>query len=98
MFDGQDLMISTSYKRLQSNIEPIDVRAGIPDVFDSDGRRVTLETKWSRIYATVDSQQPAASEEFSGKLRDYLRAVRDSAADDPRCDLPCLMQAAMNRA
>lgn len=97
MFDGIDLMVSASHQRLQGDIEPVDVRSGIADVFDSDGRRVTLEETGSRIYANVDPEEPAASEEFSEKLRDYLRAVNDPVADNPACNLPCLVEASLRR-
>jgi hypothetical protein len=99
IFDGLDLMISTSYKRLQGDIEPIDIRLGDHEVFDSDGRRVKLETHgWSGTDAKVDLKEPAANEEFSQRLRDYLRAVNHPVADNPECDLPCLIEAAKRRA
>lgn len=97
LFDGLDLLISASYKRLQGDVEPIDVSTGVSDVFDSDGRRVKLETTGWRIEAKVDSAEPSAHEDFGEKLRDYLRAVNDPVADNPDCDLPCLMEAALNR-
>jgi hypothetical protein len=98
LFDGLDLMVSSSNQSLQGDIEPTDVRAGMTNVFDSDGRRVMLETKWSRIYAQVDLQETPASEEFREKLRDFLRAVNDPIIENPECDLASLMAAAVNRA
>ena len=64
--------------------------------FDSDGRRVMLETRaWSGTDAKVDLEEDPASEEFSEKLRDSLRAVNDPVRDNPTFDLRYLVQAAM---
>jgi hypothetical protein len=98
VFDGLDLMVVASHKRLQGDIEPVDVRLGEFEVFDSDGRRVKLETKtWAGTEAEINLEEPPASAKFSEKLREFLRAVNDAVVDDAECDLPCLIEAAKRR-
>jgi hypothetical protein len=91
LFDGSDLIIISSHKDLQGDIEPVDVP--IFEVFDSDGRRVKLEaTRW-RTTASIDIDESVPIEEFAGKLRAYLRDADDPAGNNSECDLPCLMEA-----
>lgn len=94
MFDGMDLMIVSSAEKLQGDIERLDDQSEDSEVFDSEGRRVKLETRrWSTIEASVDVDPPVSIQEFVGRLRDFLRGAKDPAADDSGWDLPCLIEA-----
>lgn len=95
LFDGLDLLIISSFEKLQGDVESVDAQSEDYEVFDSTGRRVRLETVGSRIDAQTD---PAESvQDFAGKLRSFLRAVGDRSADNPECDLWCLMDACRKR-
>ena len=98
LFDGLDLIVVSSEEKLQTNPESVDVRSEIFETYDSEGRRVHLtSTRW-KTSASVDPSEPIASGEFEARLRAFLKAVGDPAADDPECQLRCIMEACQKRA
>ena len=101
IFDGFDLLIISSPQMLPVYVERLDCRSDDEEVFDSTGRRVRFAAiasgifglVGSRIVAKLDVTEPTSLERLIEKLRTFLCAVGDPRADDPECDLACLMEA-----
>ena len=98
MFDGLDLIVVSSLEKLQTELELIDAQSGIFETYDSEGRRVHLTTTRWNIAAEIGPMETIANREFETKLRAFLKAVGDPAADDPDCQLRCLMEACQKHA
>ena len=97
IFEGLDFFLVSSDDKLQTALEPDDVKSTIYAAYDSKARRVQLgATRW-RITAVINPDEPIARGEFQIKLRAFLRAVGDPCADDPACTLDCLMDACKRR-
>jgi hypothetical protein len=92
VFDGNDLVVLATLKGIQLELEAIDVKHGIYDAFDAQGRRLRLETDGKNIKISLGEEGAVHANELETRLRKYLIAMKEERASDLTCDLNCLVE------
>jgi hypothetical protein len=90
--EGHDVGIYESLEVAESDLEPIDVKAGVYAGYDAGGRRLKIETDGKLTFITLAELEQSGAIELEEVLREYLDAMGESSARDPACDLPGLVQ------
>lgn len=93
IIDGLDVGIFASLADVLLHLEPIDVKNGGFVAYDAEGRLIRLTMDGSHISASLAEDQPNHAAELETSLREYLQAVNEPIANDPTCDLNCLVNA-----
>jgi hypothetical protein len=77
---GEDVLVFDSVERVESYLEPIDVKAGAIRVFDSDGRlmkvgvtreRGPLWAKIERVRLDISDEEPGHEFELTSLLTEF---------------------------
>jgi hypothetical protein len=74
-------------------LEAIDVKRGEYSTYDAEGRLLQLAVDGDRVTAHLAETQASHAQELSTALRAFLKAMGVSRAEDPLCDLQCLVEA-----
>lgn len=90
VIDDDDVIV---YESVEVDLEPLDVTGGGLVAYDSEGRLLRLETNRGEVTVSVAEANPTHAVELEFTLRKFLRATDDPLADDPTCDLNCLVNA-----
>ena len=90
VIEGEDVIV---YGSVEVDLEPLDVKAGGLVAYDAEGRLLRLETDRGRVIVSVAEENPTHALELEFALRRFLKATDDPLADDPACDLNCLVNA-----
>ncbi|MGH2682092.1 MAG: hypothetical protein ACRDIX_02540 [Actinomycetota bacterium] len=92
ILEGHDLGIFDDVERAQLQLEPIDVKDGIYEGYDAQGRRLRIWTDGKGTFIELEEEQPSDVSRFESELRaDLIRLGEDRAAEAD-CDLPCLVE------
>ena len=90
VIEGEDVIV---YASVEVDLEPIDVKAGGLVAYDAEGRLLRLEANRWEVTVSVAEEKPTHAVELEFTLRKFLKATDDPLADDPACDLKCLVNA-----
>ncbi len=90
VIDEEDVIV---YESVEVNLEPIDVKAGGLVAYDAEGRLLRLETDGWGVTVSLAEEKPTHALELEFALRKFLKSTHESVADDPACDLNCLVNA-----
>lgn len=93
VIEGVDVSSYASVKEAEMDIEPIDAKTGGLVAYDAEGRLLRFEASQWRVQISLAEDEPQHARELEAALRQFLIAVDDPRASDPRCDLPCLIKA-----
>jgi hypothetical protein len=86
-----DVSTFRSVSYAQSYLEPIDIENREYTAYDASGRLLALSADRRHVYISLAEQEPTHSEPLAKVLRQFLRAVKDPAGDDPSYDLTRLV-------
>lgn len=89
--EGNDVAIYESVQDLQSHLEPDFIAENV--AYDAQGRLLRLEADRERVSVFLAEHEPTHAAELEAALREFLKWMKEPMADDPACDLPCLVQA-----
>ncbi len=73
--DHGDIALHASVEAACQEIEAIDVRDGVYDVFDSRGRRLSLGVSEGLVQIWIDPQADPEPEELARRLRHFMTRV-----------------------
>jgi len=90
VIDEDDVIV---YASTEVDLEPLDVTGGGLVAYDAEGRLLRLETNRGEVTVSVAEAKPTHAVELEFTLRKFLKATDDPLADDPACDLNCLVNA-----
>ncbi len=93
VIEGRDIMVFTSLKDIQFQLEPIDVGKGVYVAYDAHGRLLRLETDGRHVSVFLVEEEPRHADELETSLREFLKSMNEPKAGDSTCDLPCLVEA-----
>jgi hypothetical protein len=93
VIDGLDVGIFASIDDAVLQLEPVDVQRAEYSAYYAQGRLLQLEVKGPRVMAYLAEANASHGEELSAALRLFLKAMGVMTADDPTCDLACLVEA-----
>jgi len=93
VIDGLDIGVFASVEEAVLQLEPVDVKQGEYSAYDSEGRLLGLAVDGGKVTAHLVDAQASHADELAGKLRGFLKAMGATTADDPECDLRCLVEA-----
>ncbi|CAN5761070.1 hypothetical protein BH20ACI3_BH20ACI3_25130 [soil metagenome] len=88
VIDDDDVIV---YESVEVDLEPLDVKAGGLVAYDAEGRLLRLETNRGEVTVSVAEEKPTHAAELEFSLRKFLKASDEPLADDPACDLKCLV-------
>jgi len=91
--DGFDIAVFPSVEDAEHHFEPRYFDPGDQAAYDAEGRLIRLEGTGNDVLARLAEDEPTHAAELAGALRAYLKEMKEPAADDPTCDLPCLVDA-----
>ena len=91
--DGEDVGVFASLEEALLQLEPRDVTNQEYTGYDSEGRLLRLETDGERVSAYLAEDEPIHALQLETALRCFLRAMNEPSANDPKCDLSCLVAA-----
>jgi hypothetical protein len=93
VIDGLDVGVFKSIEDAVLQLEPVDVNRGEYSAYDGEGRSLRLAVDGSKVTAHLAEAKASHADELSVALREFLKAMGEKTADDPGCDLPCLVEA-----
>ncbi len=93
---GSGLDVFSNLEDAQAYYEAYDVLDGEYFGFDAQGRPLRFLALDHVRVGIEAADQPAQPQALERSLRAYLKVV-DARAEDPACDLPCLMAMATER-
>jgi len=93
LVDDADVFVYASVEDAERDIEPLDVQPGGLVAYGAEGRFVRLGTEGKTVLLQLAEDEPTHAAELEAALREHLRWRKEPAADDPACDLPCLVNA-----
>jgi len=88
VIEGDDIIVFESF---EVDLEPLDIQDGGMVAYDAEGRLLRLEINRGAVTVSVTEEKPTHATELEFALRNFLRASGESLADDPECDLKCLV-------
>ncbi len=88
VIDGDDVIV---YESIEVDLEPLDVMGGGLVAYDAEGRLLRLETNRGEVTVSLAEEKPTHAVELEFTLRRFLKATGEPLADDPECDLKCLV-------
>jgi hypothetical protein len=74
--ENGDIELYPSVEAAQREMEAIDVLAGVYDVFDSTGRRLSVGASEGLVQIWLDPNAQTDPAELVGRLRDYIARLR----------------------
>ena len=89
VIDDDDVIV---YESVEVDLEPLDVQPGLV-AYDAEGRLLRFETNRGQVIVSVAEEKPSHAAELEFALRNFLKASGGPLADDPACDLKCLVSA-----
>jgi hypothetical protein len=90
--DGLDVAVYATTQDAFLHLEPSDVEDGSERIYDAEGRLVLIETDGTKITGGSCADEPSHADELTLALRGFLAMMNEPQADDPTCDLPCLVE------
>jgi hypothetical protein len=92
LIDGLDVSAYASLEDVAFDIEPVDAKDHDFLICDAEGRLVQLSTDRGYVTASLVEAEPTHAGDLETALRKFLGAMREPLADDPTCDLVCLVE------
>jgi hypothetical protein len=89
--DGGDVNVFMDIHDSETEMEAVDVQDQVYNGYDSLGRLLQLSTVGDSVRVSLAEDQPTHAGELADKLRAFLAAIHDSAANDVSYDLPRLV-------
>ncbi len=91
ILEGHDAAIFESVEQAQSHLEPIDVKHGVNDAYDGQGRRLRISTDGRDIVIELAEEEPSDFSSLEAELRAHLVRRGEKVAAEAECHLPCLV-------
>lgn len=91
VIDGRDVGVFASIEDVQLQLEAIDVQNQEYLAFDADGRSLQLAVREGQVRVSLGEERPSRRHDLETALRDFLTHMKEPAAQDPACDLRCLV-------
>jgi hypothetical protein len=95
VLEGHDLGIFQSVEHAQNHLEPVDVKAGLNEGYDAQGRRLRITTDGRHTLIELAEDEPSDFSNLEQELRGHLIRLGEQGARDTTCDLRCLVQLAV---
>jgi hypothetical protein len=96
--EDEDILTFASVRDAQLDLEPIDVKLGDFVAYDSEGRLLRVQTNGRSVTISSAENEPTHPAQLETALRRFLKALNAPQAEDPMCDLSCLVNACRNLA
>lgn len=91
VIEDRDVGVYESVQEVQLHLEPVFIAENV--AYDAQGRLLRLETDGRRVTVSLAEHEPTHASELEGAIREFLKWMKEPMADDPTCDLPCLVEA-----
>jgi len=92
IIDGLDVGVFASLDEALLQLESIDVKTGEYSSYDAEGRRIQLTVDGDKVIGHLAAPTSTHAHELSAALREFLKAMGESNAEDADCDLQCLVE------
>lgn len=96
--DGADVAVFESVAELEKHLEAPYLEDSEFAVFDSTGRRLSVEAQGSEVVVAVDAAAASDPAGLEASLRGFLAFAGEERAGEQGCDLPCLVQLSRSHA